>query len=103
MARPKVLITGASGLIGGLVLRDLSDRYEFSGLSRRPVPGIPYTVASITDLEAIRPAFAGQDAVLHLGVSVDVDNWDDQVDVTAIGTLNVFRAAQEAGVPRSCS
>ena len=100
MDRPKVLITGASGLIGGLVLRDLSDRYEFSGLSRRPVEGIPYTVASITDADAIRPAFAGRDAVLHLGVSVAVDDWDDQVAVTAIGTLNVFRAAQEAGVPK---
>ena len=29
-----------------------------------------------------------------------VDDWDDQVAVTAIGTLNVFRAAQEAGVPK---
>jgi nucleoside-diphosphate-sugar epimerase len=100
MTRPKVLVTGASGLIGGLVLRDLSDRYEFSGLSRHPVPGIPYTAASITDLEAIRPAFAGMDAILHLGVSVEVDDWDQQMAVTAHGTLNVFRAAQEAGVPR---
>src|SRR5438045_112538 len=100
MPKPKILVTGASGLLGGLALRDLSDRYEFSGLSRRAVPGIPYTVASITDLDAIRPAFAGVDAVLHLGVSVEVDDWDEQMAVTALGTLNVFRAAQEAGVPR---
>jgi nucleoside-diphosphate-sugar epimerase len=100
MARPRILVTGASGLIGGLVLRDLADRYEFSGLSRHPVPGIPYTVASITELDAIRPAFAAVDGVLHLGVSVDVDNWDEQMSVTALGTLNVFRAAQEAGVPK---
>ncbi len=93
MAKPKVLITGASGLIGGLVLRDLSDRYAFSGLSRTPVKGVPHTPASITDLDAIRPAFRGMDAVLHLGVSVDVDNWDAQMAVTAEGTLNVFRAA----------
>jgi nucleoside-diphosphate-sugar epimerase len=100
MDRPKVLITGASGLIGGLVLRDLAHRYAFSGLSRRPVAGIPYTVASITDLDAIRPAFAGVEIVLHLGGSVTVDDWDDQVATTAVGTLNVFRAAQEAGVPK---
>ena len=98
MAKAKVLITGASGLIGGLVLRDLSERYQFSGLSRTQVAGIPYTPASITDLDAIRPAFRGMDAVLHLGVSVDVDDWDAQMAVTALGTLNVFRAAQEAGV-----
>jgi len=98
MQRPRVLITGASGLIGGLVLRDLSDRYNFSGLSRTAVAGIPHTLASITDLDAIRPAFRGMDAVLHLAVSVDVDDWDAQMAVTATGTLNVFRAAQEAGV-----
>jgi len=100
VTRPKVLVTGASGLIGGLVLRDLSGTYDFSGLSRRPVAGIPHTEADVTDLDAIRPAFVGQDAVLHLAVSVDVDNWDAQMAITANGTLNVFRAAQEAGVGR---
>jgi nucleoside-diphosphate-sugar epimerase len=100
MDRPKILVTGASGLIGGLVLRDLSDRYEFSGLSRRNVDGIPMTHASVTDLDAIRPAFRGVDGVLHLAVSVAVDDWDEQMAVTAQGTLNVFRAAQEAGVQR---
>ncbi len=64
MTKPKVLITGASGLIGGLVLRDLADRYEFSGLSRHAVPGIPYTEASVTDLDAVRRAVEGVDAVL---------------------------------------
>ena len=66
MTKPKVLVTGASGLIGGLVLGNLADRYEFSGLSRHAVPGIPYTEASITDLDAVRRAVAGQDMVLHL-------------------------------------
>ena len=66
MSKPKVLVTGASGLIGGLVLGNLSDRYEFSGLSRHAVPGIPYTVGSITDQDAVRRAVAGQDMVLHL-------------------------------------
>jgi nucleoside-diphosphate-sugar epimerase len=98
MPGPKVLVTGATGLIGGLVLRDLSAKYEFSGLSRRAMDGIPHTIADVTDLDAIRPAFQDIDAVLHLAVSVDVDNWDAQMSVTANGTLNVFRAAQEAGV-----
>ena len=49
MARRKVLITGASGLIGGLTIKHLGEKYEFSGLSRRPVAGIPHLVADITD------------------------------------------------------
>lgn len=68
MLRPKVLITGASGLIAGLALKNLSEKHEFSGLSRRPVSGIPHSQASITDAEAIRPAFTGMDAVLHLAL-----------------------------------
>ena len=102
MSDKKVLITGSSGLIGGLVLAGLSEKYEFSGLSRRPTPGIPHTMASITDAEAIRPAFEGVDTVLHLaaGTSGTTESWDIQMSLTAQGTLNVFEAAREAGVKR---
>jgi nucleoside-diphosphate-sugar epimerase len=100
VTKPKVLITGASGLIGGLVLRNLSDRYEFSGLSRHAVEGIPYTVGSITDRDAVRRAVAGQDMVLHLAGETQSLEWDEQFEVTAGGTINVLRAAAAAGVRR---
>ena len=101
IARPKVLITGASGLIGGLVLRDLSDKYAFSGLSRRPVAGIPHTQADITDIDALRRACQGMDMVLHLAAETqDYDDWDRVMQITIGGTLAMFRAAQEAGVKR---
>lgn len=101
MTKPSVLVTGASGLIGGLVLRDLSDRYAFSGLSRHAVAGIPYTEASVTDLEAVRRAVSGMDMVLHLaGETKNADDWDDHFQVTAGGAINVLRAAADAGVGR---
>lgn len=101
MAKPKVLITGASGLIGGLTIAGLSDKYEFSALNRRPVPGIPCLQADIADAEAIKPAFEGMDMVLHLAAYVkDINDWDNTMTTTVTGTLNVFRAAQEAGVKR---
>lgn len=101
MIKPRVLVTGASGLIGNLVLRHLADRYTFSGLSRRPVEGIPHVCASVTDLDAIRPAFGGVEMVLHLAAYTDSpDDWDHQMTITAEGTANVFRAAREAGVWR---
>lgn len=99
--RPKVLITGASGLIGGLVIRDLSSKYEISGFSRRPVEGIPHTQADITDIEALRHACQGMDMVLHLAAETqDYDDWDRVMDITIGGTIAMFRAAQEAGVKR---
>lgn len=100
-ALPKVLVTGASGLIGQLVITRLGDRYAFSGLSRRPLESIPYTQASVTDAEAVRAACAGVDMVLHLAAETqDYDDWDKVIATTMGGTLNVFRAAQEAGVKR---
>jgi nucleoside-diphosphate-sugar epimerase len=99
--KPKVLVTGASGLIGQLVINRLGDRYTFSGLSRRPVEGIPHTSGTITDIEAVRRATQGVDMVLHLAAETqDYDDWDKVVASTMGGTLNVFRAAQEAGVRR---
>lgn len=101
VSKPKVLITGASGLIGRLTIAGLRDKYEFSGLSRRPVAGIPHLEADITDQAAIAPAFAGMDMVLHLAAyTQNVQDWEGTMATTVIGTLNVLRAAQEAGVQR---
>jgi nucleoside-diphosphate-sugar epimerase len=99
--RPKVLITGASGLIGRLTRQHLGEKYDFSALNRRPVNGIPCLQADIADLEAIRPAFHGISTVLHLAAfTEDVQDWDGTMRVTVQGTLNVFRAAQTAGVKK---
>lgn len=98
---PRVLITGASGLIGGLALRGLSDKYAFSALNRSRVDGIPCTQADINDAEAIRPAFQNIDMVLHLSAETkDLSNWDKILTTTIGGTVNVFEAARQAGVKR---
>ena len=100
MAKPKVLVTGASGLIGALTLAGLKDEYEFTALNRRPVQGVPCIQADISDPQAIKPAFKGMDMVLHLAAYCGDDNWEDTMAITVNGTLNVLRAAQEAGVKR---
>ena len=51
MTQRKVLITGANGLVGGLTIKHLGDKYQFSGLARRNVTGIPHLSADITDAE----------------------------------------------------
>ncbi len=100
-ANPKVLVTGASGLIGGMTIKALGDKYAFSALNRSFVPGIPCTQADINDFDAIKPAFQGMDMVLHLSAETkDLMNWEKILSTTIAGTVNVFRAAQEAGVKR---
>jgi len=98
-SKPRVLITGASGLVGRLTRGQLGDKYDFSALNRRPIDGIPSLQADIADLDAIYPAFSGIETVLHLSAfTEDVQDWDGTMRVTVQGTLNVFRAAQAAGV-----
>ena len=64
MNKPKVLITGASGLIGGITFGNLSHKYEFTALNRSYVSEIPTLQADITDLDSIMPAFENIDIVL---------------------------------------
>jgi len=103
MEKKTVLITGASGLIGGLTIAGLSDKYDFSGLSRRPVDGISHLQADVVDADAIKPAFQGIHSVLHLAAATDdsiTERWETTMDTTVHGTLNVYEAAREAGVSR---
>lgn len=62
--KKKVLVTGGSGLIGGLVLRHLADKYDSSALNRGPVEGVPCTKADIAGFGAILPAFKNIHTVL---------------------------------------
>ena len=100
----KVLVTGMSGLIGGLLRRHLEETggYELSALNRQPVEGLPCLQADIADLDAIRPAFAGIDVVVHLAAFTgeDLDSWEDNLSGNIIGAHNVYEAARLAGVKR---
>ena len=104
----KILITGMSGLIGGILRRHLESQggYELSALNRRPVEGVECTQADIADLEAIKPAFVGKDAVVHLSAYVEsayvdgTDNWEGNLSGNIIGAYNVYEAARLAGVKR---
>ena len=98
----RVLITGMSGLIGGLLKEHLAESgaYELTALNRRPVEGVRTVQADIADLDAIRPAFDGQDVVVHLAAYLGSHDWEEQHAGNVLGTYNVFEAARQAGVGR---
>ena len=98
----KILITGMSGLIGGILRSHLESEgdYELTALNRRPVDGVRTIQADIGDLDSIRPAFEGQDVVVHLAAHVASEPMEDVVRGNLAGTWNVYEAAREAGVKR---
>lgn len=96
----KILVTGPSGLIGGLAARELSKRHEVHGIGRAPVTGMPYTVADIGEFDEMRPAFDGVDTVIHMAGSRGPQPFDIHYKANIIGTRNVLEASRQAGVKR---
>ncbi len=97
-----VLITGMSGLIGGILRRHLEalGGYQLRALNRRRVEGVECVQADISDLEAIQPAFEGIDVVVHLAAFLGGEVWEGHLSGNIIGAYNVYEAARRAGVKR---
>jgi nucleoside-diphosphate-sugar epimerase len=99
-----VLVTGASGLLGGAVARELAARGEaVRTFQRRPsgLPGVEDVPGSITDPRAVAGALDGVTAVVHLAAKVSLAG--DPVEFEAVnveGTRVLLDAAERAGVTR---
>ena len=96
----KILVTGMSGRIGSAVRRRMEGNHEMFALNRRDVPGVPTTRADIADLEAIRPAFEGMDAVVHMASGFEREGLERLFLSNINGSYNIFEASREAGVKR---
>ena len=97
----KVLITGMSGLIGGLLRERWEGKYELSALNRRPLDGVECHQADISDLKAILPAFKDKEVVVHMAAVADwAAPWEDVLKFNVIGAYNVYEAARLNGVKR---
>ena len=96
-----ILVTGMSGLIGGAARKRLEPRARLTALNRSDVPGVTTVRANLSDLDAIRPAFEGQDTVIHLAAKAgDRHTWEELRDTNVIGARNVLEAARLAGCRR---
>lgn len=100
----KVLVTGASGLLGSSVVRALLDGgHDVTTLQRRPsgVTNARDVLGSVTDPESVAAAMVGQTAVIHAAAKVSMaGDARDFERVNIDGTRNVLAAAQSAGVSR---
>jgi NAD(P)H dehydrogenase (quinone) len=90
-----IALTGAGGGIGGRVARALAGlplRLVVRDAARAPELGAEVAVATYRDLDAMRAAFAGADAVFLVSASESSDRVAEH--------LTAVRAAEEAGAGR---
>jgi len=103
-----IVVTGASGLVGGNLVRTLlaqdrpvralahHDRCALDGLD------VEIVHADLTAPTSLEQAFHGAQVVYHLAssISIRMDNWDELQRVNIAGTQNVVNACLRCGVEK---
>jgi len=98
----KVLVTGASGFLGGKLIRRLLDQgCAVSGLCRRSQPelealGVEMLSVDLADASAVRKACEGMDTVFHTAAKVGV--WGDRQgfhNANVIGTQSIINGCRD--------
>jgi nucleoside-diphosphate-sugar epimerase len=94
-----VVITGAAGRIGSVVVDRLSSRWQIRATDARPGDGVE--TLDVTDFERCVVMFTGADAVVHLAANPDPSaDWGALRGPNVEGAYTVAAAARECGVRR---
>lgn len=113
----KFIVTGCAGFIGSnLVDRLLADGHQVIGIDnfstgqRRFLNGalansnFRLVVIDLLDLDALKPAFSGGEAVFHLSANADVrfgtENPRKDLEQNTIATYNVLEAMRSNGIKK---
>lgn len=104
----RILVTGATGFIGGHLARYLvAHGHHVRALIRREAPelperGVELILGDVTNVDTLRPALRGVDVVFHLAAVRDVWGAPEALyrQVNVEGTRSLLDAAAESGVQR---
>ena len=100
----KIVVTGGMGRLGRYVTENLRQRCDLTVLDRVPVDiaGVRSIQGDITDYEALKRNFAGQEAVVHLAAIPNPRTAPADVTfrINVQGTWAVLQAAEDCGVRR---
>lgn len=95
----RVVVTGAAGRIGSVVLANLAAHWQIRATDLKPAPGIE--ALDVTDFDCCVSMFRGADAVVHLGANPHPQaEWDELRGPNVEGAYAVAAAARECGVRR---
>lgn len=105
-----ILVTGATGHIGNVLVRELLERgwplrvFLLPGEDESPLAGLKLqrVYGDVLDLAALRRAMEGVEIVFHLAGLISILPGKDErlYQVNVVGTQNVVQVAQEQGVRR---
>jgi nucleoside-diphosphate-sugar epimerase len=100
----KVLVTGASGFLGGAVAREIVRAgHEVRTFQRRPsgVVGVDDALGSLTSRADVARAAQGVDAVVHLAAKVSLAGDPAEFEAVNVeGTRTLLAAMHDAGAGR---
>ncbi len=99
----KVLVTGASGMLGRATAQALIDRGEAVTVLQRRPSGLDCreVLGDVADAAAVSRAVDGQDVVVHLAAKVDVVGpWVDYERANVLGTRTVIAGCEASSVAR---
>ncbi len=108
LAGRQVLVTGATGFLGGALVRRLAqDGAQVKALARRPqkaayikdLPNVTIVEGNITHAERMKQVIQGCSIVFHVAAALG-GNLEKQHRINVDGTRNVMVAAAEAKVER---
>ena len=103
----KALVTGGGGFLGGAIVRLLRQRGRaVRSFTRTAYPwldelGVEQSLGDLADLEAVKRAVEGCDAVIHTAAKAGAWGWHKDFFATNVtGTENVIAACKVHGVRR---